>query len=251
MKTTVTEGEKGYVTRGLKEEVVLSEIRGAVIGPDLEDPGYCVFFGRRLDTNGNTGTNLLPETPLVFLSEIQEQIQADLVARIKEEARRLFCHTLYADFEQEELFSELHDKLGATKLYPCFPWPFEEDLEAGILRILQHEFKKLLEIPNGTILAGQMGSVAPDRLKELKLYTLKALHYLVVWFQKVKAPELILKYKERKTKEVREEVKKGLDNISQIAMGEIEEVEKAIKAGLDPSNWGPMEMEAWRRHDRQ
>jgi len=247
LETIVTEGEKGYIFHG-KEKVVLSEIRGAVIGPNLDDPGYCVFFGRRTVTD-KTGNFLLPETPLLFLSEIQEKVQADLVDRVIEEAKNLFCHTLYADFEQEELFSELHDKLGATKLYPCFPWPFEEDLEAGILRIRQYAFKKLLEIPNGTILSGQLGSVAPDRLKELKLYTLKVLHYLVVWFQKVKAPELILEYRERKTKEVREEVKKGLDNVSQIAMGEIEEIEKAIKAGLDPSNWGDMEREAWRWHN--
>ena len=244
METIVTEGEKGYVTCGLKEEVILSEIRGAVIGPNLDDPGYCVFFGRRL-------TGPLENSPLVFLSEIQEKVQADLVDRVIEETKSLFCHTLYVNFEQEELLSELHNRLGATKLYPHFPWPFNEDLEAGILRIRQHAFKKLLEIPNGTILSGQLGSIAPDRLKELKLYALTVLHYLVVWFQKVKAPELVLEYKDRKKKEVRKEVKKGLDNVSQIAMNEIEEIEKAIKAGLDPSNWGDMEREAWRRQDGQ
>ena len=120
----------------------------------------------------------------------------------------------------------------AINLCPSLPSRLlSEDLEQGIVRIREWQKRQLLDISKESILYSQLGKITADNLDDSIFYAIKALHYLVTWYETNDPPQFVEKYLEAKRKAEIEALRASLDNVSRIAMDEFERTIQNLPGG--------------------
>jgi len=184
MKEINVQREGSYINVTIKTDkekigFFCKDIRGALVWPTVDSPGYYAIFCQKVDVNPQG------KSPLLLLSEGQEELPKDLFQRLVKDAKRLACGQFYTDFKKEDegvrtLFGEFcrYQRVFGIQLTRS---PLLESPHLCILILKEWLRDKAIEIPKETTLHSQLGKISAEDLKELKgeFFAVEALRLLV------------------------------------------------------------------------
>jgi hypothetical protein len=176
---------RGINDNGIKTDVPLAEIRGAVTWPTGSLPGYYLLIGQE------KGPNKYGKRPLLFLAEKEEKTNAPLFDSLTDDMARLKCFTVYANREGNQTLTDgfyraLWDYLRNKRLNPrLVPAPSADDVEYGKVLIQEWLKHDALDTPrfSPTILRDQLKKMVTEGAVE-QFYAFHALRYLLTGFIK-------------------------------------------------------------------
>jgi len=213
---------------GKKEHIICLEIRGTIVYPNLPLPGYYLIFGKKKDMDEKG------KHPLVFLTEEEQKFQDILFARLKEDVKKLFCHTVYADRTKGEklggkvkgFYIDLHKTLKDINVRLC---PLmDKNPDYGVSLIYKWRENKTLDIPKETILSRELGIITEEDLNENlnKFYAFNALRFLIVGFERDRSPNLIERFNRELEAAQKKESRDRLDSLSRAAWEEHDKIKE-------------------------
>jgi hypothetical protein len=164
-----------------KERVIpISVIRGGIAWPSPVSPAYGCIVGRKTNLNAN-----LME-PLVLLAEHEAELPRDLLGKLREDAKKLFCRQFYAEINEAnfEYYDQFTRHMGRTA---TLHQPDLLDWQAAILRIKEYARADDLKIPNDTIMHDQIRKMTRSDQQDSErdtFYAVSALCSLIGSFDK-------------------------------------------------------------------
>ena len=159
-------------------------VRGGVAWPTPNSPAYYCMVGRRTCVNKNF------KEPLVLFSEYEADLPVDLFQRLYEDARRFFCFEFYADVDEAsyEYYNQFYRYMERLNMHQriVLNQAGIMDWQAGVLCIQKYARDSALDVPEGTILASQLGKMTradQQDSKKNEFYAVNALRCLIGSFE--------------------------------------------------------------------
>lgn len=185
----------GYLANGISDngvsaQIALIEIRGAVVKPVEDQPGYYLYFGMMKEPN------IYSKYPIMFLAEGTATTYADLITKLMDDASRLKASVLYAEMPREKKNAQgFYRDLWNFRYKNCLPCQIKpavsaNDHEYGMALVQEWSKEKSIIRPQlvETVLteqiASERGMVEGVDLKAPDWYAFHALRYLLAGFVK-------------------------------------------------------------------
>jgi len=191
MKDTFATRQGSYIKVTIKEAgkpdsmFFAKDIRGALVWPTAEAPGYYCILAQR------TNLNEKGKLPLVFLTEFQSNLPKETFQQLKKDALKYACGQFYNDFKKEngdyrELFYDFcrYQRIANIELIKA---PLSGKIHIGAALITQWILDKALEIKDSTTLLNQVKMMQVSDLQqkpEDKFFAVNALQMLIVSLEK-------------------------------------------------------------------
>jgi hypothetical protein len=165
---------------GVKTVYHCRDIRGGMVWPTLNAPAYFCIFAQQ------TELNVKGRLPLVLLAEGENTLPhtffRDLIAKGKEYC----CRHFYVDFTKENreltvLFNDIC-RYNRVKYIELIRAPYTKNFSFGLGLAQEWAADGALEVPDGTILRGQMSEISAEHLDasvEERFYAINALRYII------------------------------------------------------------------------
>ena len=161
------------------------DIRGALVWPTLNSPGYYCIFAQRNDSTPQG------KLPLQLLGETVEELPKHIFQNLMKDAKRLGCYEFYNDYQDgnEELIRAFYEysRYQRNANIKFTKAPFSKSFHIGILLIKEWVKNNALNIPNNTILRDQLKNIDTADLTEKpeeKFFAVNALRFIVATVEK-------------------------------------------------------------------
>ena len=179
IKVMMTEPNKGDVIFFAKD------IRGALVWPTIESPGYYCIVAQR------TQLNQRAKLPLVLLTEFEASLPKQLFHQLKKDAKKYACGQFYNQVKKEnadlrELFYEFCRYQGIINIELLNP-PLVGKLHIGAALIIEWITDKALDLTQASILLNQVRMMEVPDLQhkpEEAFFAINALQMLIVSLEK-------------------------------------------------------------------
>jgi hypothetical protein len=166
---------------GARQVFHCRDIRGAMVWPTLTSPAYFCIFAQQTDLN------VQGKLPLVLLSEGEGALPHKFFSELIEQARQFWCRQFYVDFQKENrevinLFNDMcrYSRVNSIELKRA---AFGSNFTFGLGLARQWAADGALEIPDGSIMRGQLSAISAEDLTqqgiEERFYALSGLFYIV------------------------------------------------------------------------
>lgn len=161
------------------------DIRGALVWPTINSPGYYCIFGQRDDVTPQG------KLPLQFLGEASLELPKQIYQKVMQDAKRFVCYEFYNDYQDgnDELIRAFYEycRYQRNANVKFTKAPFSKSFHIGILLIKEWIKKNALNIPNDTILREQLKNIDTADLTEKpeeKFFAVNALRFIVATVEK-------------------------------------------------------------------
>jgi len=170
---------------GKQTTFVCRDIRGALVWPTLNSPGYYCIFAQRNDPTPQG------KLPLQLLGEASLELPKQIFQKLMQDAKRLGCYEFYNDYQDgnEELIRAFYEysRYQQNSNIKFTKAPFSKSFHIGILLIKEWAKNNTLNIPNNTILRDQLKNIDTADLSdkpEEKFFAVNALRFIVATVEK-------------------------------------------------------------------
>ncbi len=161
------------------------DIRGALVWPTLNSPGYYCIFAQRNDATSQG------KLPLHFLGEVAAELPKQVFQKLVEHSKKLACREFYHDYQEqnEELIRAFYEYCRYQRIsnIQFTRAAFAKSFHIGISLIKEWAKDNALKVPEGTILRDQLkdiGTVDLTEKPEEKFFAVNALRLLIGSFEK-------------------------------------------------------------------
>lgn len=185
------------VKKSEKEKIsfFVKEIRGSLLWPTVNTPGYLCVMGQK------TGINVYGKCPLFLIEEAVEQLSKDLFEKLIEFRKRFSCRQFYNDFKPENqsikrLFYH-HCRYERVPSIELTRAPLVENFNLRMDLVREWVKNEGLEVPEGTILCDQLERMSPGDLSEKpeeRFFAVNTLSYILASLERDgswRAPEFV------------------------------------------------------------
>ncbi len=217
------ETKEGY----LHDNVLYSEVRGGTIEPVLSGdghlfPGYYCLFGKTVPDEDD-------KYKLVFLKEGENISRDVLMENMLEDARGLYCTTIYLNQTQEGFMYALAKTVKRLKSDVRLSLsPFIKGNNHGVSLVADYSAKYAESFPHDTIIRKQIGFLDPESRLDDSTYSFFALCLLLGGFWIHTGKSHVDNYKQRQEDRIRKAKLAKLDSASRSAAIEIDKTWKAV-----------------------
>jgi len=153
------------------------DVRGCLVWPSVNHPGYYAIFALKQLINDNG------KFPLVLLYEESNTKVSQLFRNCFLNARRYECREFYADKRRENeeiinLFQEVA-RFHANMQIDLLPARMVKNMEFGLNLIQEWHEAVALDLPADSVLALQLKSMTAESIGDDKYYAVDGLRYVV------------------------------------------------------------------------